>query len=123
MSSREQTTTRELLIAIRTADGRLSTHFGHCERFALVTVDRDSTQILQNRMVDPPPHEPGLLPRWLRDQGVELVITGGMGGRAQQLFKQFGVGLIVGAAAEPPNETVRAYLEGTLQTGQNLCDH
>ena len=123
MSSSDALTNGRRIIAIPTAQGRLCMHFGHCEKFALVRVDRDSKEILWNRMVEPPPHEPGLLPRWLHDRGVELVIAGGMGGRAQQLFTQFGIDLVVGAPPEPPNEIVRAYLENTLQTGQNLCDH
>ena len=123
MSSSEEATSGRLLVAIPVTQGRLCTHFGHCEQFALVTADRDSKQIVHSRMMDPPPHEPGLLPRWLHDRGVELVIAGGMGGRAQQLFTQFGIDLVVGAPPEPPNEIVRAYLAGTLQTGQNMCDH
>ena len=123
MSSSDELTSGRLIIAIPTVQGRLCAHFGHCEQFALVRVDRDSKQIVWNRMVEPPPHEPGLLPRWLRERGVELVIAGGMGGRAQQLLKQFGIDLVVGAPPEPPHEIVQAYLENALQTGQNLCDH
>jgi len=108
-------------IAIPLAAGRLCMHFGHCEQFALVDVaDGNATQ---TTLVTPPPHEPGLLPRWLHEQGVTLVIAGGMGQRAQQLFGQSGIQVVVGAPAETPEALVSAYVNGTLQCGGNTCDH
>lgn len=110
-------------IAIPVADGRLCMHFGHCERFALIEVD-DATKTIQGTTyLVPPPHEPGVLPRWLHQEGAELIIAGGMGQRAQSLFVQNGVEVIVGAPAEAPEDIASAYLSGKLEAGQNLCDH
>ncbi|NLX99973.1 MAG: chromosome partitioning protein ParA, partial [Rhodopirellula sp.] len=50
-------------IAIPLANGRLSMHFGHCEQFALVEADAQSGKILDTKLITPPPHEPGVLPR------------------------------------------------------------
>ena len=110
-------------IAIPTAQGKLCMHFGHCEKFAIVTVDEDSKSIANIEMITPPPHEPGLLPRWLGEQGSNLVIAGGMGQRAQQLFAQNGVKVVVGAPAETPEILISAFLNNSLETGQNACDH
>jgi ATP-binding protein involved in chromosome partitioning len=110
-------------IAIPLAAGRLCMHFGHCEQFALVDVAENDGKAMQTTLVTPPPHEPGLLPRWLHQQGVTLVIAGGMGQRAQQLFGQSGVKVVVGAPPEAPEVLVSAYLDGTLQCGGNTCDH
>jgi predicted Fe-Mo cluster-binding NifX family protein len=74
-------------------------------------------------MITPPPHEPGLLPRWLHEQGATVIIAGGMGQRAQGLFAENGIKVVVGAPAEAPDALVRAYLDGTLKTGGNVCDH
>ena len=52
-------------------------HFGHCERFALLDVDLDARAITVREDLTPPPHEPGVLPRWLAEQGVGLVLAGG----------------------------------------------
>lgn len=98
-------------------------HFGHCERFALVDVADNDGKATQTTLVTPPPHEPGLLPGWLHQQGVTLVIAGGMGQRAQQLFGQSGIQVVVGAPAETPDALVSAYGNGTLQCGGNTCDH
>ena len=73
-------------IAIPMAEGKLSMHFGHCEQFALLDVDPQAGTILGRKDVEPPPHEPGLTPPWLAERDVNLVISGGMGRRAQQLF-------------------------------------
>lgn len=110
-------------IAIPMADGRLCMHFGHCQQFALVEVDEATRQATQTAFVTPPPHEPGVLPRWLHEQGVNLVIAGGMGGRALQLFAQNGIEVVVGAPVETPENLVAAYLSGTLASGTNACDH
>jgi predicted Fe-Mo cluster-binding NifX family protein len=98
-------------------------HFGHCEQFALVDVAEKDHSTMQTSFLTPPPHEPGALPRWLHEQGATLVIAGGMGQRAQQLFAQNGVKVVVGAPAETPETLVSAYLNGTLQCGGNTCDH
>lgn len=110
-------------IAIPVDRGRLSPHFGHCRSFALIDVDLEKKEIVQKQMVDPPPHQPGLLPRWLQEQGVELVIAGGMGARAQALFAEQGIRVMVGASAETPHDLVISFLQGTLVTGENICDH
>jgi ATP-binding protein involved in chromosome partitioning len=110
-------------IAIPIADGRLCMHFGHCEQFALVDVDETSRKPARTTMMTPPPHEPGVLPRWLHEQGAKVIIAGGMGHRAQQWFAQSGIEVVVGAPAETPDALARAYLDGTLVSGENLCDH
>lgn len=110
-------------IALPVVNGNLCMHFGHCEAFALVDIDPESKAITGQEMVAAPPHAPGFLPPWLADMGAEVVIAGGMGQRAQALFAQSGIEVVVGAPAAPPDQLARAYLDGTLQTGQNVCDH
>ena len=110
-------------IAIPLANGKLSMHFGHCERFALVDVDPTEKKILKREDIEAPPHEPGLLPRWLAERGANMIIAGGMGQRARGLFTEQGVQVVVGAPADTPEQLVTAYLSGTLQIGDNVCDH
>ena len=110
-------------IAIPLAGGKLAMHFGHCERFALVDVDPKQRKIVTRQEINPPPHEPGLLPPWLAKQGANMIIAGGMGQRAQSLFAQQGIQVMVGAPASPLDALVNDYLAGTLQLGTNFCDH
>ncbi|GAG34463.1 unnamed protein product [marine sediment metagenome] len=110
-------------IAIPLTQGTLSLHFGHCDQFAILDVDRQNRKILSVERVTPPAHEPGVLPKWLSGLHVEMIIAGGMGRRAQQLFTQNQIDVLVGAPAESPEALVSAYLNGTLQAGENICDH
>lgn len=108
-------------IAIPTTKGLLSSHFGHCEKFYVVDVENG--QLSNEQMIVPPAHEPGLYPKWVKEQGVDLVIGGGMGQKAQVLFHQNQVEIIVGASNSEPRGIVESYVAGTLETGSNHCDH
>ena len=110
-------------IAIPLADGKLTAHFGHCASFALIDADCSEKKILKREDIDAPPHEPGLLPQWLSERGAQVIIAGGMGSRAQELFRRQNIQVVVGAPADTPERLVAAYLEGSLQTGDNVCDH
>jgi len=110
-------------IAIPVAEGKLAQHFGHCEEFALIDVDPTTKQIQSEARVAAPPHQPGMLPPWLAERGAEVIIAGGMGVRAQQLFTAHAITVHVGAPADSPKAVAQAFLEGTLRTGDNLCDH
>jgi predicted Fe-Mo cluster-binding NifX family protein len=107
--------------AIPLAEGKLTAHFGHCQEFALVEVE--ANQIKSKETLVPPPHEPGVLPKWLHDLGTNVIIAGGMGARALELFAQNNIKVVVGASALTPEELVKQYLDNSLQTGGNVCDH
>ncbi len=113
----------KMRIAIPLTAGKLSQHFGHCEQFAIIDVDSDSRNIESQELVLPPAHEPGVLPKWLAGLQVELIITGGMGQRAQRLFAENDIDVVVGAPDNEPKELVSQYLSGELKCGQNICDH
>ena len=108
-------------IAIPVAQGKLAMHFGHCEKFVLIDVEEK--QIKEETYITPPAHAPGVLPKFLHDQGATHIIAGGMGQRAQSLFAENNIEVIIGASAIEPKELVKAYLDGSLQTGANICDH
>ena len=110
-------------IAIPLTAGCLSTHFGHCEEFVIVEVDEQSKAIVKQSVHQPPAHEPGVFPSWLRSLGTDMIIAGGMGQRAQQLFTQDNIAVLVGAPSSPPEQLVSDYLGGRLQSGRNACDH
>jgi ATP-binding protein involved in chromosome partitioning len=114
---------RTMRIAIPVTDGKLSAHFGHCEEFALVDVDEQTKQIANIAKLQPPAHEPGVLPKWLGEQKADVIIAGGMGQRAQQLFAQNNIKVVAGASAGDPEQIVKAYLDDALEVGTNVCDH
>ncbi|MHB9030157.1 MAG: NifB/NifX family molybdenum-iron cluster-binding protein [Candidatus Latescibacterota bacterium] len=109
-------------IAIPVANGMLCPHFGHCDQFAVLDMDEQGN-VVSWRELMPPPHEPGVLPSWLHSLGVEHVIAGGMGSRAQGIFTENDITLTIGAPVAAPEELAAAYMKGSLTGGDNVCDH
>jgi predicted Fe-Mo cluster-binding NifX family protein len=101
----------------------MSPHFGHCEQFALFDVEEQKKEIINKELITSPEHQPGLLPKWLAERGVSVVIAGGMGPRAQDIFHQNGIRVVLGAMESDPEKAVLNYLNGQLATGDNICDH
>ena len=110
-------------IAIPTSNGILEDHFGHCEHFTIARVDPDTGTVVETETVEAPEHQPGLLPPWLKERGVKLVIAGNMGGHAQSLFQELEIQVLTGAPATEPRELLHRYLSGTLAHSPRTCDH
>ncbi len=108
-------------IAIPTTNGKLSAHFGHCEKFAIYHVENN--EIIKDDFLTPPPHEPGSHPAFLREYGCSTIIAGGMGSRAQNLFAQNNIKVFIGVPDIPLKDLVQNYLNEELKSGNNLCDH
>lgn len=107
--------------AVPTENGKLCAHFGHCQSFAII--ETDDSKVVNETFVNPPAHEPGSYPRFLAGEGVDVIIAGGMGVKAQQLFAQNQINVCVGVNADKPAKLVEQYLQDNLKTGENLCDH
>jgi len=114
---------QKMRIAIPLAQGKISLHFGHCDQFAIFDIDDSTSKVINRKDAAPPDHAPGALPKWLHENNVGVIIAGGMGQRAQQLFAQNDIKVVIGASGQSPEELVSAYLENTLETGDNICDH
>jgi len=109
--------------AVPVSDDVVAAHFGYCEQFAIFDVDEERREVTRKELVPSPGHQPGLLPEWLAEQGVSVVIAGGMGSRAQGLFNQNHISVVIGALEGDPEKAVLNYLNGILTTGDNICDH
>lgn len=110
-------------IALPIDGGKVSGHFGHAEKFAIFEVDCSSNAITGSSEAVPPAHEEGAIPEWLREQGVSLVIAGGLGRKAKQIFDDMGIDVVTGAPQDEPAAVVRFHLDGTLESGDNVCGH
>lgn len=110
-------------IAIPIENGCLHGHFGGCRQFAFVEVAANRMEPLQTEVVAAPEHRPGLLPVWLRERGVHVVIAGGIGKRALAGFAANGITVRAGSAGATVAELVDAYLAGRLTTAPEGCEH
>jgi ATP-binding protein involved in chromosome partitioning len=109
------------VLVVPVSGGKLSAHFGHCEQFAFI--ETQNGKIMETKMRNPPAHEPGVLPRWLYEQGADVAIVGGMGESAQQLLREKGIEVIIGAPMDSPESLANQYLSNNLVAGANVCDH
>ncbi len=109
------------LYAVPVVGGRFSSHFGHCDQFAMIQVE--DNKIVKTNFVDSPEHQQGSYPAWLKEQGANVVIAGGMGPMAQQRFVQYGIELFLQAQGSDPVKMVEDYLKGQIETGGDACDH
>ena len=110
-------------LAVPVTEGKVAAHFGHCSHFALFDVDETTMMIVKREIIPSPGHQPGFLPAWLAEEGVSVVIAGGMGSRAQALFNENRIEVIVGALSDNPERAALDYIKGELSTGDNICDH
>lgn len=95
-------------------------HFGRCPFFALVEVEGEEIQSVS--MIDNPfytGHQPGQVPGFIKENNADVMLSGGMGGRAIQFFSQFGIKSATGASGTV-KEAVEAFLAGKLQ-GASSC--
>jgi predicted Fe-Mo cluster-binding NifX family protein len=108
-------------VAVPMVAGQFSDHFGGAESFGLFEVDEPGRSILSMAVLEAPPHERGAFPRWLREQGAGVILAGGMGPRAAQMFEMCGIRVVAGVAARDPESAVREFLAGSLSISSPLC--
>ena len=106
-------------IAIATENSQVSAHFGRCQSYTIFEVE--GKEITGKNVVDTPGHQPGMLPPFLNEKGVDYVIAGGMGPRAQNLFKGMNIEPIIGASGKV-DDVIRDFVNGTLEIGDSVCD-
>jgi predicted Fe-Mo cluster-binding NifX family protein len=109
-------------IAIAADGGSVSAHFGRCSEYVIVDIEGD--RITGRTVVPNPGHQPGFLPNFLADQGIDFIIAGGMGPKAKTLFESRGIKTAAGVAGSV-DEVVDAFLRQELPaySNVNLCDH
>ena len=105
-------------IAVASESGKVSGHFGHCEGFTIF--DAEDKRAINKESVPNPGHKPGFLPVYLSEKGVDVVIAGGMGESAMDLFNEKGIQVITGAAGDAES-AVNAYLQGALKSTGAAC--
>lgn len=105
-------------IAVASENGMVTEHFGHCEEF--VIFDTENNQIIKSEPIANPGHKPGFLPNFLADRGVNVIISGGMGGGAVDIFNERNVEVVIGAKGNV-KAVVEAYLQGSLKSTGSIC--
>lgn len=106
-------------IAVASEGNIVTEHFGHCEVFIIFTAENN--KIIKKEVVQNPGHKPGFLPNFLNDLGVNVIISGGMGGGAVEIFNEHGIIVVTGASGDAETAT-NSFLSGELKPGGGICD-
>jgi len=107
-----------LRIAVAGEGKNVTEHFGHCESFLIFDTEND--KIVKEETLPNPGHKPGFLPNYLGDRGVNVIISGGMGGGAVDIFNERNIEVIIGASGNAKTAAEK-YLKGELKTTGSIC--
>ena len=106
-------------IAVACLNDKVCEHFGHCESFNIY--ETENNEVKSKNKVENPGHEKGFLPKFLGDMGVNVIISGGMGQGAIDLFNERGIEIITGNLGLS-DEVVAKYLKGELTSNGSICE-
>ncbi len=111
---------KSIIVAVPAAnveglDAPVDAHFGHCTAYTLVTVENG--QVISHSVLPSIPHEQGgcMAPvNYLAENGVQVLLSGGMGLRPLMGFEQVGIQVFHGADATTVKEAINAFVGGHL---------
>ena len=93
-----------------TLDAEVDSRFARCQYFIIVAPETMEFEALENSSA-------------MAGEGVSVVIASGMGSQAQNLFRQNRIDVVIGTLDSDPERAILSYLNGSLATGDNICDH
>lgn len=105
-------------IAVASEGNTVTGHFGHCQVFNIFVAENG--KIVATEIVANPGHRPGFLPNFLADRGVNVIISGGMGGGAVDIFNEKNIEVVLGATGNA-KEAAEAYIRGELKSTGSIC--
>jgi len=106
-------------IAISCEGDSVSSHFGRCSFFTIIEIE--DGELKDRQIISNPGHRPGFLPQFLQEKGIDCIVTGGMGERAQSLFSQIGIQVILGITGRI-DEVIDKLIKGELEEKESLCE-
>ncbi|MFP4478954.1 MAG: NifB/NifX family molybdenum-iron cluster-binding protein [Candidatus Izemoplasmatales bacterium] len=98
-------------VALSTKNNMITDHFGHCDYF--VVYELGDEKIISSHVIKNPPHQKGFLPKFLKDEGIDVVIAGGIGEMAVNMLKDLGIDCYINVTGEVP-EVIEKYLNNDL---------
>lgn len=108
-------------IAVASEKDLVTGHFGHCQNFNIFNVE--DSKIVDMESIPNPGHKPGFLPKFLNELGVKVIISGGMGGAAVQIFNDNDIEVVIGTVGSA-QAAVEKYNRGELESTGSVChDH
>lgn len=105
-------------IAVAAENGEVFQHFGKTKQFGVFTVE--DGEIASFQVLDASENGHGALAGLLKQNGVAVVICGGIGQGAKDALRENGVELLAGASGSIAH-AVKEYLDGRLVHDHTTC--
>jgi predicted Fe-Mo cluster-binding NifX family protein len=105
-------------IVVSTDSGKVSEHFGRCPEFTIAEIENE--KVLNKKVIENPGHSTGFLPAFVSKMNVQVIIAGGAGPRAKELFEQKGIDLILGFSGTV-DEVLELFSKKSLEKKENFC--
>jgi predicted Fe-Mo cluster-binding NifX family protein len=104
-----------------TITNEIDTHFGHCEFFAVYTIS-ESNEIIHKEKIDSPQGCgcKSNIASVLAEQGVRIMLAGGIGAGAINVLNFSGIEVIRGCQGNA-DEVVKLFLEGSVLDSGSTC--
>lgn len=116
----DQEEKRNMKIAVAYENGTIFQHFGKTESFKVYEVE--DQKVVSSEVISSNGTGHGALAGLLADQGVDVLICGGIGEGAQDALQEAEITLCSGAQGDA-DQAVEAYLKGELTSAGATCDH
>lgn len=101
--------------------GVLESHFGQARLFIVYQIKDD--KIESKETLTPPPHAPGVLPKWLNENSISDVLVFTMGDRAHKILEHFNVNVFLGSPVIDADKLVQGFLNNSIEFSAELCHH
>jgi predicted Fe-Mo cluster-binding NifX family protein len=105
----------KIKIAIPMVDGEFSEHFGAARVFLIFHGDQATRSFAGKEVFGAPEHTPGSLPQWLKEQGVDSLVSAAIGERALVMLANAGIEVFLADGGSDPSELALSCLSGKLQ--------
>ncbi len=108
----------KMKLCIATSDGQVAEHFGYCQEFTIF--DIQDKKIVNKQAIENPGHKPGFLPNFLHQQGVTIMVSGGMGQSALNIFESHNIKVVTGLKGSV-DDIAKSCIEGSLEGSSSAC--
>jgi predicted DNA-binding protein (UPF0251 family)/predicted Fe-Mo cluster-binding NifX family protein len=111
-----------MIVAVPYLDGNVNAHFGSTQAFLVAQTAEGKVEQTSLFEVQGMQHNHSGIAGFLKEQGVTVILAGGMGGPMQQALKQVGFNLYCGVSG-PALEAIEAFLRGDIVQSESTCGH
>lgn len=110
-------------IALPSRQNQIDNHFGHCEYYTIITVDKDKKEIISQEMLESPAGCgcKSNIAQTLSAIGVSVMLAGNMGQGAVNVLKNSGIEVIRGCSGDVKT-VAENWIQGNVADSGDSCE-